>query len=325
MLQKLESMNKLYLTKLLLTFLIILLYHVSFAQGFKKEKRIYLFDLTASMTGFGGTPNIFNDVQRNFVSAIDKLENDDTEIVILTFTNRIISKGTFRAHEKLKIKQFINSLKIANGNTDIKAAWAAGQKELDATKVNYMFLLTDGRQTVGGKAAEQQLFSLIRNWKSDASGHDYYAFYVMLTPNASSDVLAKSFNNSSDVWPVKSMDIDFKFIQPSKLVFYNVKDDKEKKIPVQLKRKLPDGFLFNIALSSSPYYRLSQNTYKVENGAITLRILAQDDLNNIPEELQLSLTLSKDNNKYWDVFFTPATINLKMINKKEKVLTIYQK
>ncbi|EJF08503.1 VWA domain-containing protein [Pontibacter sp. BAB1700] len=296
------------------------------AQGFKKEKRIYLFDLTASMKGFKGlTPDIFEDVKKNFAIAIDKLDNDDTDIVLITFTDRVINKYSFKAHEKQKIKQTISDLKIANGNTDITAAWSAGSKELDPARVNYMFLLTDGLQTVGGNAAEQGLYNSIRNWKSNASGNDYYAFYVMLTKHATSDALVKTFKESNNVWPIESMDVDFKFIQPARQVYYNTKDDQEKKIPVLVKRKLPPNFTFNLSIANNPYYRLKQNSFNITNGAITIAIEAKDDLANIPDEYQLELMISKDNSKFWDVFFTPERIGLKMINKKEKVLTIYQK
>lgn len=316
----------LILLRYIAVLVLILLSHASIAQGFKKEKRIYLFDVTASMQGFkGNTPDIFEDVKKNFAAAIDKLENDDTEIIILTFTNRIINKYQFTANQKKEIKSTINNIKVANGNTDITTAWEAGARELNPKKVNYMFLLTDGRQTVGGSNAEQKLYANIRNWKAYAAGNDYYAFYVMLTKHATSDALANTFKQSHNVWPVESMDVDFKFIQPTKNVYYNIKDDNKKKVSVLLKRQLPANLSLSLKLNDNPYYKLEQQSAKIENGSFNITVSRKVDLTRIPEDYNLELNLTKDNTKFWDVFLTPETINLKMINKKEKVLTIYQK
>jgi hypothetical protein len=317
-------MNKLIKSFIAIIFSLFI-YHSTVAQNFKKEKRIYLFDLTASMKGQNGTPDIFEDVKNNFAAAIDKLDNDDTEIVILTFTNKVIDRHTFKASEKQKIKKTINDFKIEKGNTDITTAWAAGSKELDPKKVNYMFLLTDGRQTVGGSTAEQSLYSSIRNWKTKAGNNDYYAFYVMLTKNATSDVLANNFKESSSVWPVESMDIDFKFIQPSRLIYYNIKDDAKKKVPVFLKRQLPQNFSFNIQMPDNPYYKLNESNYTIKDGAFVLKLILLQNVDEIPQQFESDLYIKKNSSEHWDVFFTPESIKLKMINKKEKVLTIYQK
>ena len=72
--------------KILLIFSLFCLPVFMFAQ-LMNERRVYYLDITGSMAGYNGSPNIWNSVVSNLEKAIDSIEDDDTEIVIKTFTD----------------------------------------------------------------------------------------------------------------------------------------------------------------------------------------------------------------------------------------------
>ena len=57
---------------------------VSFGQ-LMNERRVYYLDITGSMAGYKGSPDIWDSVVSNLEKAIDNIEDENTEIVIKTF------------------------------------------------------------------------------------------------------------------------------------------------------------------------------------------------------------------------------------------------
>lgn len=53
----------------------------------KPERMVYYLDVTASMTGYNNSQNIWNTVVTNLKHAINAINNPNTEIVIKTFTD----------------------------------------------------------------------------------------------------------------------------------------------------------------------------------------------------------------------------------------------
>lgn len=60
-----------------------------YAQNYMQERRIYILDVTASMEGKGvvKTPNIFEHVKKELYNTLKSIENPNTEIVIVPFTD----------------------------------------------------------------------------------------------------------------------------------------------------------------------------------------------------------------------------------------------
>ena len=185
----------------------------SYAQINKAEKRIYLFDVTASMEGKGVVPtaNVFSSVKRNLQYSIGLIKNKNTEISIIPFTNKPLNNYSFSLDSLHLINQCIDGLKIEKGDTNIADAWLAGINEIDTTKINYLFLITDGLHNTGPE--KDILYQHIDSWKDIAENHYYFAFYIMLTPNAKEQELVKRIELSEQIWPVETMDMNVVFIQ----------------------------------------------------------------------------------------------------------------
>ena len=203
----------------------------SYAQINKAEKRIYLFDVTASMEGKGVVPtaNVFSSVKRNLQYSIGLIKNKHTEMCIIPFTNKPLNKYSFTLDSLHLINQCIDGLKIEKGDTNIADAWLAGINEIDTTKVNYLFLITDGLHNTGPE--KDVLYQHIDAWKDIAEDHYYFAFYIMLTPNAKEHELVKRIELSRQIWPVETMDMNVVFIQSEKEIKTNI--NKNNRILIQ--------------------------------------------------------------------------------------------
>ena len=170
------------------------------AQAPKTEKRIYLLDLTGSMEGRGSvhTPNILQTVKDNLAATIENIDDPNTEIVIIPFTNVPHNAIEGVASIKDSLITQIQKLGVRSGDTNIADAWSEGIKNLDNSKINYLFLLTDGLHNTG--PSKQVLFERLRKWGETAPGNNEYAFYVMLTPNAKETEICENGSPGYERW-----------------------------------------------------------------------------------------------------------------------------
>lgn len=176
---------------------------VLFSQNFKKEKRIYVLDLTGSMWGSGAGTDIFDEVRVGLIQTINALENPSTDISVITFGKDVIEIWNAEASVigKQGLIKKINAIEPFNGQpirqaTNICAALEAAKKKLNPLKFNYLFLYTDGGHNFYNGASNNNLQCVrdivaeicLKNNRTD----DVYPFYIMLTKQASSQELKNS-------------------------------------------------------------------------------------------------------------------------------------
>ena len=296
----------------------------SFAQINKPEKRIYLFDVTASMEGKGIIPtaNVFSSVKRNLQYSIGLIKNKNTEICIIPFTNKPLNHYSFTLDSLHLINQCIDGLKIEKGDTNIADAWLTGINEIDTTKVNYLFLITDALHNTGPE--KDVLYQHIDAWKDIAEDHYYFAFYIMLTPNAKEQELVRKIEQSKQIWPVESLDMNVVFVQSEKEIKTNINNNN--KILIQQNTSIEydtSKIEFNLTMDENPYYSISnivQND-SIDNG-ISFNIQEKIPRLQIPLEYLINLKINYDKEKHPLVFYTPDNIRLRIINKGIRKMTI---
>lgn len=194
-------------------------------EAFKKERRIYLWDVTISMVGATkdatcpkaskrtapdyaynqGFPNynskkdIFNDTRAKLIKMIYETQVESTEIIVLPFRNGIVGeiKGDASVEGKAKLKKAImewNDLQ-AGGTFTATCLKEAVNKFFTKDKINRIFLLTDGEPSNDENA---KLLAYLRNWKGvkETKGTSSYLVYVMLTDEAFNQDLVDISNGS---------------------------------------------------------------------------------------------------------------------------------
>ena len=287
------------------------------AQSPEREKRIYLLDLTGSMEGRGTgvTYNILSTVKNNLSATLDGIEDKNTEIVIIPFTNIPHEAIHSFVSEKDVLHKSVDEIKVLPGDTNIADAWEEGIRNLDSTKVNYIFLLTDGLHNTG--PSKDVLFERLNNWQNISAGHYYYAFYVMLTPNAKEMEICSIVDSTTNMWLIESMDINASLIKTSINTRKNIYNNPKTSISFSTNNsrvKLEDLNL-NLSLQYNDCYEIRNIQKSLMGDSYSFEIVEKKPKLEEPLDTTFNLKISYDQEAFPFVFMTPDNVELEIINQ----------
>lgn len=317
------------ITTKLTSLMIILLcvFATCVAQDFLPEKRIYLLDVTASMAGVEGNENVFDTVKAQLRNAISDMKEDPTtEIVVIPFAHQAFPALSGDCETML---QGLNELQTYRKNTNITAAWEAGLEQLDSTKLNYLFLLTDGSHNYDKDTT--RLHNGLRSWNQIAEGKPYYAFYLMLTQKASKDksirAIAKEVNQ---MWNIESLNVNATFAKTSlnpKSV--NVFDKSIIKIPVKCNHLdvIQNLDSLNVSIPENVYYTIDHawiepHPADSKSAMICVSIIEKRPKMEMAESLRLPFSISFDRERFPLLFFTPEVYDIIIKNRGKSTFSI---
>ena len=304
-----------------------LLADVLSAQMFTSEKRIYLFDVTKSMVGQGAveTPDIFDELKNNLQESINDIYDINTEIVVIPFSDKPhvedIIQGTLTKKDSLT--SLIKAISLKKGDTNIADVWSKGIEFLDSTKVNYMFLLTDGLHNTGPSL--EDLHERLRAWDTISRGKYYFSFYVMLTDNAIEQEIRQITKNTRQMWSIESLNINAALIKTSLVQRFNIFEDKT--IGVEFTSNNPKVFLEDLNvqfdIEDNPYYTISPTRKSTNNSQIyEFDVIEKTEKINIPIDVTLKINVNHNEEKYPLVFFTPNELDFKILNRGVRRMTL---
>lgn len=293
------------------------------AKKFMDERRIYLVDVTRSMEGFNGAENIFDLVKSQLTAAISGLTDTTTEIVLIPFTDQPLTPFVRNLTQKEEILQYINDLTPKRGDTNILGAWNLGLNYLDDSKINYMFMLTDGVHNSG--APIEDLYQALNNWHEVSAGKYEFAFYVLLTPKATEKEICRIVESSQQMWLVPTLNIMTDFIVGKMNLSVNIRNTN--KVVLQLTCTNPkifnDGFKFKISIPENEFYKIVDATEVMDsNGNISFTIEKLKPQMELPISYKTKLLVDYDKEKFPFVFFTPESYNLNIVNLGTRTMTI---
>lgn len=282
---------------------------------FIDERRIYLIDLTRSMEGFNGSEDIFENVKDQLRQTITAINDTSTEIFLVPFTDQV--KGQFNTSiaNKDSILNYIDGLKTMKGDTNILDAWKKGVELLDSTKINYMFMLTDGIHNAGEPS--DSLYNELREWHLHTAGKYQFAFYVLLSEAANEQEVCRIVENSKQMWLVPSMSLQADFIVGNMNQSVNIINSN--KVKMHLACTNPEifnqGFKFNISIPKNEYYEII-NAVKVldADGNLQFEIKKLKPQKDLPISYKTQINISYNQAKYPFIFFTPEEYNLNIVN-----------
>lgn len=295
------------------------------AMKFIDEKRIYLIDLTRSMEGFNGSENIFGTVQLQLKDAIQSINDTTTEIVLIPFTDHPLEQINKRISEKAELLQYIDDLSPKKGDTNIFSAWKQGVQQLDSTKVNYMFMLTDGVHNTGEPI--ESLYESLQDWHTLTKDKYQFAFYVLLSSTAREQEICNIVEKSKQMWLVPSLNINTDFILGK--MNLNVNIIKNNKVKLHLSCTNPEifneGFKFKISVPENEFYRITNASERLDSeGYLNFEIEKLQPQTQLPVSYKTVLKIDYDKEKYPLVFFTPEEYNLTIDNVGTRTMTLKQ-
>ena len=331
---------KIYKFILKLCLLIFLSQNVFAQQNqFKNERRIYLWDVTLSMKGHNGSPDIYDKVVAALEKDINSICDEHTEIWVLPFQTSVLEKWTEKATLAGK-KSLISKIKAYNNEqityTNIAFPMEYVMNDLiTQDKRDVLILLTDGVQN-DPKCSKKKLYDLIRKWCAYAEKNDAHAFYVMLTEFAQDEELIKVIGETCRMiihGPGDHVDITFVEFIPQSNYKYNIKDDAGKDVTLRFDCKkrieIPSGLKIRCYSEPNPYIKVDE-IVSIENGTITISVKHVQDYDSLKAKLPRNTNKKimlyfevEDSEKYPLVQLLNTKCCVELINKPEKTLKVY--
>ena len=280
---------------------------------------IYIFDCTQSMKGNAArnAPDIWQTTKSSLKSRIER-EPADSRIVIIPFQSQPYPAIIFERREfdwdKIdgKFEEYIKQLT----NTNICDSWSAGEKYIDLTRNNYIYLMTDGVDT--DAARRTKLADVFRRFCS-RNYPDTHGFYVRLTENALVEDnirdIIEGCRNLDIVSPADKTDFGS---FDSRVININTHE-----LPCRIVDFSDPGTFKAKAKSADSNFIVDVVGGVIQNGVMELEIRSAygDDKTRLHDELgdenyEFDITVSSDN-----IHITDPRIEVRVVNRPERVLT----
>lgn len=192
-----------------------------------KERRVYYLDCSYSMK----TNGIWDDVRDNLKEAIDKVDDETTELIIIPFADNASPNPTLKPMSEIaspagkkKLKSQIDAL-VLNKNTMTYHYIPLNDfynHRVDDKRVTYMFLMTDGQDE---DKQQKALNQLLPQWGDKYGQKNVYGFYVMLDKQATNPAIDKVIKKQDHLWIVPTANVNINHIRLETSAIYNAKNE----------------------------------------------------------------------------------------------------
>lgn len=305
----------------------------------KDVRQTYLWDVTLSMKGYNGAPNIYSKVVDAMVKDIESISNDRTEIVVIPFQNTSYCEVWKEYATEAGRKSLIAKIKSYNkGNVTNTNISAPLQYSIDNVftedKTDLIKLMTDGQDNVD----PAKYNAILSRWCEIAKKKDVYGYYILLTPAAKDGDIVMKLQGLCrmeviDLTESNDMSISVVSLTPQSQIAYNIRDDYGKKITLRYKPNdgadpVPAGYKIHVTSYTNAYIKIDQVVelhadYTVE---LTPELLMDKNgmMQNLPIDMNELLYLQSepaegmDQNPYSMTRILDAPTQIEMINKPEK-------
>jgi len=194
-----------------------------------KVRRVYYLDCSHSMV----TNKLWGPVRANLKNAIDNINDETTEIIVIPFADNSSPNPTLKpmkanatAAGKESLKAKISALPKPGKNTmtyhyiPLRDFY---NNRVSTDRVTYMFLMTDGEDEDKQHTA---LNHLLPQWGAKYGNKNVYGFYVMLHQQAANSAIEKVCNCQDHLWKVASANVNINLVRLQSSAIFNAKNDK---------------------------------------------------------------------------------------------------
>ena len=332
--------------KLFICLLLTILVGTAMAQNhFKDMRRTYLWDVTLSMKGYGGAPNIYEAVVDVIVRDIEAITDQRIEIVVVPFQNTAYC-DVWRTMATPQGKKDIIS-KIRNYNnatvtgTCISAPLEYAINNIFTTdRIDIMYLMTDGNDNVN----PAKLNAIMNRWCQIAEEKDVYGYYILLTDAARNGDLSiklkgicrfKEIDANGNLAGINS--IAQESARFAEGIFINIRDEYKKPKRLEFVQYLgteaPEGFKIHFRTRPNPYVHIDETATMRADNSVELHpqfLMSQDSLKVLLPELSADSLIWLDYQPTSDMAagqfaFTrliDSQCQIFLVNKPEKTVRI---
>ncbi len=305
--------------RLLLCFVLIfpLLVHAQVT----KERRVYYLDCTGSMKikDAGGTP-LYKEVCSNLKSAINSVNDETTELVVIPFWDDVPISTVFKSNAtdvgKANLCKNIDGLSFNGPRTALNRPLKDFYEErTDPNLITYMFLMTDGEN----ERQQKEYESALKSWGQRFGDKQVYGFYVMLCDAAKNGTVEGIINQQPHLWKVETADININIIRLSTKAVFNVRNDKYVDIPfIGGDTK---GVTFDAQLADCTDYHATKTEIAGDKLRVYIEPAAGQSEATLPDEIKTDININmKGNDTY--TFLVTDKVELTCYNKKQYALKV---
>ena len=263
-----------------------------------KERRVYYLDCSGSMKNNG----IWDEVRNNLKEAIDNVNNETTELVVVPFAFDMDPRPTLKPmiefatpSGKTKLKSQIDALETHSRSMTYYYPPLADFyiNRVDDSEMTYMFFMTDGQDS-----DPKQTNSLLPQWGGKFGDKRVYGFFVMLHDKPA-QALADTINNQRHLWLVQTADVNMNLIRLQNQVTFNAEGER------YVDLRIEDGDVsqntFTAELSSNCPLKVSKT--EVQTNALRVwidRVSGQ----MLPDSSSYSLNIKMNKGGDYDILLT---------------------
>ena len=300
------------------------------SRRFKDERRTNLWDVTLSMKGYNGAPDIYDTVVEALTKDIQQISNPRTEVVVIPFQDgpycevwRANATPDGKQNLARKIKEYSNK-DTTNTNIALPLQYVMDHIFTE-DRIDVLKLMTDGKTQT-----PDQLDRVLNGWCDVAQAKDVYGFYIILTSAAWDERVVKKLNDICRFEAIEGTRIDeIVSIFPAESVSLNLRDDFDKPLTIKLTpndgSSIPNNFKLHVRCEENPYVAIDE-WETVANNQITIQprfLKPQAELletvRQTPSEV-FHLQLESDTELFPLTRLLSNVVYLELINKPEKTL-----
>ena len=193
-----------------------------------KERRVYYLDCSYSMV----SNKLWGPVRTNLVSAINNINDETIEIIIIPFADNTSTHPTLKPMKefatssgKKKLKAQIYGLPDPSVHTKTYHYIPINDfnyNRVHEDRVTYMFLMTDGED----EDIRHEAMNKLSQWGAKYGNKNVYGFYVMLHDQALSPKIAEICDSQDHLWKVKTADVNINLVRLQSSAIFNAKNEK---------------------------------------------------------------------------------------------------
>lgn len=319
---------------------VLLFPEVLLAQQVKDVRLTYLWDVTLSMKGYNGSPDIYEKVVNAMAKDIESVTNDRTEIVVVPFQDsEMLEEWRYPATSEgksaliKKIKDYKND-KVTNTNISAPILYSI-DKIFSIDRIDVMKLMTDGDDNVDKKKLE----NVLNSWCEIAQSKDVFGYYIMLTDAARKGEVLIREKEICRFETVQGIDIDAIIsLTPQKSVAHNLRDGFENDVVVKFTPndgagRVPGGFKVLVRSEDNPYVNVDAVVELGDDFTIRFKPefkMTQDELkDSLPVDYNEAISLKfvpavgMDKSPYSLIRILDVPVKMLLVNKPEKTMRFY--
>ncbi len=291
---------------------------MSLSAQVTKERRVYYLDCSYSMK----TNGIWNSVRNNLKKAIDNVNDETTELIVIPFADNTSTNPTLKpmvefatSAGKNKLKSQIDRLTL-NKNTMTYHYIPLSDfysKRVDNDRVTYMFLMTDGQDE---DRQQKALNQLLPQWSAKYGNKNVYGFYVMLDKKATNPAIDNVVKTQDHLWKVETADVNINLVRLQSSAIFNAKNEKYFDLPIYGDAS---GKSFSAFFPANSPYKVKKTEKK--SNALRIWVDAQSGGQKLPISTDCPLTVKMTGGSNFD-FLVTEKVSVKCEFKPERSLKI---